>query len=79
MRKILSLAFGEKAFREREGIIQRYLSALVGKLKELKGKPIDALEWYDILTTDITTQFAFWRVFSWHVCRALTRRKEDKG
>lgn len=59
IRKILSPGFSEKAIRERQYIIQSYVTLLMQRLRESAEKPIDILELFECAGVDVSTRLAF--------------------
>lgn len=62
MRKNLSHAFSDKALREQEGLVQRFVDLLVHKLYEQveQGTPaVDIMRWYNYTTFDIIADLIF--------------------
>lgn len=59
IRKILSPGFSEKAIRERQDIIQSYVTLLIQKLRERSGNPVDILELFECTGVDVSTRLAF--------------------
>ena len=66
IRKLLSTGFSEKAIRDRESIIQGYISILVEKLKEKaeRSEKLDATWWFDCLGADIAGHFGYGESFN---------------
>lgn len=66
IRKLLSTGFSEKAIRDRESIIQGYISILVERLKEKaeRSEKLDATWWFDCLGADIAGYFGYGESFN---------------
>ncbi|KAH7413024.1 cytochrome P450 [Cadophora sp. MPI-SDFR-AT-0126] len=66
IRKLLSTGFSEKAIRDRESIIQGYISTLIRKLIEKAdmGEKLDATWWFDCLGADIAGHFGYGESFN---------------
>ncbi|KAK0121998.1 hypothetical protein ONS95_010266 [Cadophora gregata] len=65
IRKLLSAGFSEKAVRDRESIIQGYISLLIKRLQEraTKGVRLDATWWFDCLGADIAGHLGYGESF----------------
>ncbi|KAG9529486.1 benzoate 4-monooxygenase cytochrome P450, partial [Aureobasidium melanogenum] len=65
MRKLLAHAFSDRALREQESLMSKYIDALVtGLLKYAhEGKPVDLVSWYNFATFDIIGDLAFGEPF----------------
>ncbi|PVH82542.1 cytochrome P450 [Cadophora sp. DSE1049] len=65
IRKLLSTGFSEKAIRDRESIIQGYISLLIKRLKEKveSGEKLDVTWWFDCLGADIAGHFGYGESF----------------
>ncbi|KAL2064126.1 hypothetical protein VTL71DRAFT_4620 [Oculimacula yallundae] len=65
IRKFLSTGFSEKAVREKEGILQGYISLLMQRFEEKakNGEKLDATWWLDCLGADIAGQFGYGESF----------------
>ncbi|KAI1391262.1 cytochrome P450 [Hypoxylon trugodes] len=66
IRKLLIHGFSEKALREQEPVMQRYISVLFQKLQEISRNgtaPIDILSWYDFMTFDLVGFLTFGESF----------------
>lgn len=65
MRKLLSHGFTEKAVREQEPMINKYVSLLISRLRGLAassktdGAIVDIIKWYDFCFFDLTGDLAF--------------------
>lgn len=62
MRRNLSHAFSDKALREQEGQIQKFVDLLVKRLEdqvEEKRPEVDIMRWYNYTTFDIITDLTF--------------------
>ncbi|KIW04541.1 uncharacterized protein PV09_04295 [Verruconis gallopava] len=66
IRRQLAHAFSEKALREQEGIIQRYVDTLIFQLEEVadSGEKVDIMHKYMYTTSDITSELAFGTSFN---------------
>lgn len=63
-RKKTSPAFSDKSVREKDNIIQKYISVLIRKLKSMpKGESVDLLHWLDCAAVDITGHLTFGESF----------------
>jgi cytochrome P450 len=64
-RKALAHGFSERALREQEGMIQGYVTLLVGRLREFaeEGRVVDMVQWYNLTTFDLIGELAFGRTF----------------
>ncbi|KAH7348680.1 cytochrome P450 [Rhexocercosporidium sp. MPI-PUGE-AT-0058] len=65
IRKLLSTGFSEKAIRDREGIIQRYISLLMTRMRERAGRGdmVDATWWFDCLGADLAGELGYGESF----------------
>jgi cytochrome P450 len=61
MRRNLSHAFSDKALREQEPLIQKYVDLLVHRLGEhaAESKPVDIMRWYNYTTFDVICDLTF--------------------
>jgi hypothetical protein len=59
MRRLITHAFSDKAMREQEPIIQKYVSLLMDKLHERAGSKIDIVAWLNFTTFDLMGDLAF--------------------
>jgi cytochrome P450 len=60
LRKILGVAFSDKAVREREPFLQDYTTLLIKRLKEQPvGKSIDMVWWFDCIGFDTVAHLTF--------------------
>lgn len=66
MRRSLAHAFSEKALREQEPIIQKYVDELISQLKDVArmGDKVDMTSMYMRTTVDITTELSFGTSFN---------------
>jgi cytochrome P450 len=63
-RKQMSPAFSDKSIREKDSIIQSYISLLIRRLKSLpKGESVDLLHWLGCAAVDITGYLTFGESF----------------
>lgn len=65
IRKELSYAFSEKALREQEEGLKRYVDLLIDKLHEASANraPLDMLKWYNFTTFDLIGDLALGKSF----------------
>jgi hypothetical protein len=64
LRKILSVAFSDKALREREPFLQDYITLFIRQLKELPvGKKVDLVWWLDCIGFDTIAHLTFGESF----------------
>ncbi|KAG4440119.1 hypothetical protein IFR05_004416 [Cadophora sp. M221] len=65
IRKLLSTGFSEKAIRDREGIIQVYISLLIERFEERaeKGEKMDVTWWFDCLGADLAGKLGYGESF----------------
>jgi hypothetical protein len=60
----MSPGFSDKSVREKESIIQSYISLLIRRLKSIpKGESVDLLHWLDCAAVDITGYLTFGESF----------------
>jgi cytochrome P450 len=60
LRRILGVAFSDKAVREREPFLQDYTSLFIKRLKELPvGKPVDIVWWLGCIGFDTVAHVTF--------------------
>lgn len=66
-RHLLAPVFSEKALREQESIIQKYISLLISKLKEedikAPGKPVDLVKWTEYTIFDLMGELSLGESF----------------
>ena len=65
-RRLVAHAFSDKALRDQEPLLQRYISLLISKLYEHganTGKPIDVVRWFNFMTFDLIGDLAFGEPF----------------
>jgi cytochrome P450 len=60
-RKMLSHAFSERALREQEPLIKKYVDLLISHMHEdaAAGKPVDIVSYFNFLTFDIVADLSF--------------------
>ncbi|KAL9097591.1 MAG: hypothetical protein Q9165_000487 [Trypethelium subeluteriae] len=63
MRRLISHAFSEKALREQEPLIKKYVDLLVKRLRETDGQSTNLVAWYNFTTFDLIGDLAFGEPF----------------
>ncbi|KAH9209845.1 cytochrome P450, partial [Leptodontidium sp. 2 PMI_412] len=65
IRKLLSTGFSEKAIRDREGIIQGYISLLIERFRERaeRAEKVDVTWWFDCLGADLAGKLGYGESF----------------
>ena len=62
-RRLLAHGFSEKALREQESIINKYIDLLISRLHQRCSDPVDMTEWYNWTTFDIIGDLSFGEPF----------------
>ncbi|KAK9777135.1 putative Isotrichodermin C-15 hydroxylase [Seiridium cardinale] len=65
MRRLMSHAFSEKALRNQEDILKKYVDMLINKLTDLatSGEILDLVKWYNFTSFDLIGDLAFGEPF----------------
>lgn len=61
MRRLMAHAFSDRALREQEDLMKKYIDLLISRLSEhaRKGAVVDIVDWYNFTTFDIIGDLAF--------------------
>jgi cytochrome P450 len=78
LRKILSVAFSDKALRERERFLQDYITLFITRLKELPvGEKVDLVWWLNCIGFDTVAHLTFGESFhALYLSATLTGKNE---